>query len=326
MSWSIKMGKVFFVGAGPGDPELLTIKGKRVIEQADVIVYDRLANPLLLYLAKPTARFVFSGKFPKKHVMKQPSINDLLVSEGQKEQIVVRLKGGDPGIFGRIGEEIEQLQKAQVAYEWVPGITAASAAAAYHDFPLTHRKIADQVLFVTAHRREDLVLELQQLPKNATLCFYMGVEQSSVIQEQLLLQGFHSSLPCFLGTWSTTGKQKSYQTTLDCLAETISKEKIVNPTMMIIGEVARMAGQTSWFESLPLFTKKIVLVGSGAIPFEQLLSYTQRGAEVIPIQVGEERDVRFDSVFSFDPVREQADEIIFLDEKARDLWKKKRSE
>lgn len=321
------MGKVFFVGAGPGDPELLTLKGRRAIEQADVIIYDRLANPLLLYLSKPEARLIFSGKFPKKHVMNQTTINELLVSEGTKEQIVVRLKGGDPGVFGRIGEEIESLKQASIDYEWIPGITAASGAAAYAGFPLTYRSIVDKVLFLTAHRREELVLELRGVPKHATLCFYMGVEQSAVIQEQLLHEGFSDSLPCFLGTRSTTGKQKCYQTTLGQLAATIQQECVGNPTIIIVGKVAERAEESSWFERLPLFSKTIFLVASAPITFDQLIEYTQAGAEVIPIQLGKKRDQRFDSVFSCDLAIDKADQIIFLDDMARSLWeKKKRSE
>lgn len=309
------MGKVYFVGAGSGDPELLTLKGKRVIETADVIIYDRLVHPVLLYLAKDSARFIYSGKYPKNHVLKQKNINQLLLEEGQKNQIVVRLKGGDPGIFGRVGEEIAILQKEQILYEIVPGVTAASAASCYSGIPLTHREYSSKVTLATAHRQAGETIDFKGLTENGTICLYMGVERVVSTQQKLLEQGVSPKLPAAIVEWGSIGRQRTLTATVQSMVAVIEQQEIQNPALIILGEVVSCRKGSDWFEQLPLFGHKILLVDTEKINFDTVLSYTQQGADVYAIQVGEQRDRRFDEVHQHYLVDHYFDEIVYLDEK-----------
>ncbi|MTD42151.1 uroporphyrinogen-III C-methyltransferase [Erwinia sp. CPCC 100877] len=324
------MGKVYFVGAGSGDPELLTLKGKRVLESADVIIYDRLVQPVLLYLAKATARFIYSGKYPKNHILKQKTINQLLLEEGSQAQIVVRLKGGDPGIFGRVGEEIATLKNADISYEIVPGVTAASAAGSYSGIPLTHREHSSQVTLATAHRRAGEMMDFKGLTENGTMCLYMGVEKAGDTRQKLLKQGISPQLPAAVVEWGSLGRQRTFTTTLQGLVETIEKNQIQNPALIILGEVVVCREGTDWFEQLPLFGHKILLIDTKKIDFETILSYTQQGADTYAIQIGEHRDRRYDEVHQQYLTDHSFDEIVYLDqelatmhEKEWDILKKK---
>ncbi|MHC5227803.1 uroporphyrinogen-III C-methyltransferase [Enterococcus sp. LJL99] len=320
------MGKVYFVGAGSGDPELLTIKGKRIIETADVIFYDRLVHPSLLYLAKKTARFVYSGKFPKKHILQQKEINQLLIDEGKKEQIVVRLKGGDPGIFGRVGEEIETLKKERIFYEVVPGITAASAASSYSGVPLTHRDYSSKVTLATAHRQAGETLDFNGLTENGTICLYMGVEQAGTIQQKLIEQGVSIHLPVAIVEWGSVGRQRTLTTDVENMIEQVQQYQIKNPALIILGEVVTCRQGNDWFEELSLFGHKILLIDSEEITFETITSYTQKGADVYAVQVGEQRDKRFDLVHQHYLAEHTFDETIYLSEKLANDHKKMWSE
>lgn len=317
------MGKVYFVGAGSGDPELLTIKGKRIIETADVIFYDRLVHPSLLYLAKKTARFIFSGKFPKKHVMQQEEINHSLIDEGKKEQIVVRLKGGDPGIFGRVGEEIETLKQEGICYEVIPGITAASAVSCYSGIPLTHREYSSKVTLATAHRQAGESLDFKGLTANGTICLYMGVEQIETIQRKLIEQGVSMQLPVAVIEWGSTGRQRTVVTVVKQMSEQVKQQQIKNPALIILGDVVTCRQGKDWFEELPLFNHKILLVDSEPITFETIVSYTQKGADVYAVQIGEHRDKRFDVVNQHYLTEHEFDEIIYLNDKTLTIHKKK---
>ncbi|EOL49980.1 uroporphyrinogen-III C-methyltransferase [Enterococcus caccae ATCC BAA-1240] len=316
------MGKVYFVGAGSGDPELLTLKGKRVLESADVIIYDRLVHPVLLYLAKESAHFIYSGKYPKNHVLKQKNINQLLLEEGLKEQNVVRLKGGDPGIFGRVGEEIATLQSEGISYEIVPGVTAASAASSYSGIPLTHREYSSKVTLATAHRQAGETIDFKGLTENGTMCLYMGVERVESTQKKLLEQGVSSQLPAAIVEWGSLGRQRTVTATIQTMVEVIEKHQIQNPSLIILGNVVSCRNGADWFEQLPLFGHRILLIDTEKIDFETIISYTQQGADVYAIQVGENRDQRFDEVHQQYLRDHYFDEVVYLNEELRTMYKK----
>lgn len=318
------MGTVYFVGAGSGDPELLTLKGKRVIESADVIIYDRLVNPVLLYLAKDSARFIYSGKYPKNHVLKQKSINQLLVKEGHQNQTVVRLKGGDPGIFGRVGEEIETLQSEGICYEIVPGVTAASAASSYSGIPLTHREYSSKVTLATAHRQVGETIDFKGLTDNGTICLYMGVEKVESTQKKLLEQNVSPKLPVAIIEWGSLGRQRTITATVQTMIDAINEQHIQNPALIIVGEVVSCREGADWFEQLPLFGHKMLLMDTETIDFETILTYTQQGADVYAIQVGEERDKRFDEVHKQYLNDHYFDEVVYLDPNLTMMYKNQR--
>lgn len=316
------MGSVHFVGAGSGDPELLTLKGKRLLETADVIIYDRLVHPLFLFLAKEEARFIYSGKYPKNHVLKQRTINQLLQEEGQKDQVVVRLKGGDPGIFGRVGEEITALREWNIPYEIIPGITAASAASSYSGIPLTHREYSSKVTFVTAHRKAGETLDFKGLTEKGTICLYMGIEYAVETQKKLLEQQVSEQMPVAIIEWGTLGRQRTVVTDLEHLQDAIKHHEIQNPSMIVVGEVVSVRDGQDWFEQKPLFGKKILLLDSEKVTFETLLSYTQQGADVYAVQTGEGRDQRFDAVNERYLADHTFDEIIYLGKKGTEISQK----
>ncbi|OTN89374.1 uroporphyrinogen-III C-methyltransferase [Enterococcus sp. 7E2_DIV0204] len=316
------MGKVYFVGAGSGDPELLTLKGKRVLESADVIIYDRLVHPVLLYLAKDSARFIYSGKYPKNHVLKQKNINQLLLEEGRKNQLIVRLKGGDPGIFGRVGEEITTLKSEGISYEIVPGVTAASAASSYSGIPLTHRDHSSKVTLATAHRQAGEMLDFKGLTENGTMCLYMGVEQVASTQQKLLEQGCSKELPVAIIEWGSLGRQRTITATVETMINAIKTHQIQNPALIIIGEVVSCRNGADWFEQLPLFGHRIVLIDTKTIDFETIITYTQQGADVYAIQVGEQRDQRFDEVHQRYLSDHYFDEVVYLDQKLAIMYEK----
>ncbi|MGX7244489.1 uroporphyrinogen-III C-methyltransferase [Enterococcus quebecensis] len=318
------MGKVYFVGAGSGDPELLTLKGKRVLESADVIIYDRLVHPVLLYLAKDSARFIYSGKYPKNHVLKQKNINQLLLEEGQKDQVVVRLKGGDPGIFGRVGEELVTLQRAGIRYEIVPGVTAASATSSYSGIPLTHREHSSKVTLATAHRQSGESIDFKGLTENGTMCLYMGVERVASTKEKLLEQGVSPQLPAAIIEWGSLGRQRTFTATIQTMVEVIKEQQVQNPALIILGEVVSCRKGKDWFEQLPLFGHKILLLDTEKIDFETILSYTQQGADVYGIQVGEQRDQRFDDVHQRYLSDHYFEEVVYLNKELATIYNKQR--
>ena len=241
-------GIVYLIGAGPGDPKLITVKGRECIEQADVIVYDYLADSHLLKWAKLEAELVYVGKRCRNHTMKQEDINALLVERGQQGKIVARLKGGDPLVFGRGGEEIQELVEASVTFQVVPGITAASGCSAYAGIPLTHRDYAQSVRFLTGHLKEgspelpwnELVYE------NQTLVLYMGLVGLERICEQLIAHGQRPTMPVALISKGTTPEQKVLVGTLADIAAKVSEHHIVAPTLTIIGEVVSLREQLQW--------------------------------------------------------------------------------
>ncbi|WP_445490876.1 uroporphyrinogen-III C-methyltransferase [Niallia sp. 03133] len=257
------MGIVYLVGAGPGDPDLITVKGLRCIKEADVILYDRLVNKELLEYAKPKAELIFCGKLPNHHIMKQEVINRLLVKHAQKGKIVTRLKGGDPFVFGRGGEEAEELAKNHIPFEVVPGITAGIAAPSYAGIPVTHRDYGSSFAFVTGHIKngQEDSIKWEALSQIDTLAIYMGVKNLPSIREKLLFYGKKESTPIALINWGTTSLQKTVVTNLADVVEAASNGNIENPCMIIVGEVVKMREKISWFEDAFLETlpKEVVL-------------------------------------------------------------------
>ncbi|MGM9949364.1 MAG: uroporphyrinogen-III C-methyltransferase [Lysinibacillus sp.] len=245
------MGKVFIVGAGPGDPDLITVKGLRAIKEADVILYDRLVNKELLAYAKPDAELIFVGKLPNYHGVIQDRINALLVQHGKKEKVVTRLKGGDPFVFGRGAEEAEVLAEANIPFEIVPGITAGIAAPAYAGIPVTHRDHASSFAIVTGHMREgkDDSIKWESLATGIdTLAIYMGVGNLPHICQQLTKHGRSGDTPVALIHWGTTAVQKTVSGTLDTIVEIVQQEKLENPSMIVVGEVVKVREKIQWFE------------------------------------------------------------------------------
>lgn len=247
------MGKVYLVGAGPGDPGLITVKGLRCIQEADVILYDRLVNKELLSYAKPGCDLIYCGKLPNYHFMKQETINSFLVKHAQKGKVVTRLKGGDPFVFGRGGEEAETLAKNRIAFEVVPGITSGIAAPAYAGIPVTHRNIASSFAVVTGHRKkgEEEELKWDSLAKGIdTLAIYMGVGNLPYICEQLTKHGKSMNTPVALVQWGSFENQRTVTGTLETIEEIVRVEEIENPSMIIVGEVVRLRDELKWFEQL----------------------------------------------------------------------------
>lgn len=244
-------GKVYLVGAGPGDPDLITVKGLRCLQNADVILYDRLVNPELLKHAKEGARLVYCGKLPNYHTMKQETINRFLVKYAKKGHQVVRLKGGDPFVFGRGGEEAEECRKNEVPFEVVPGITSGIAASAYAGIPVTHRTLSKSFAFITGHQAGDVAAEHQwaHLAKAVdTICVYMGVSHLPVIANQLIQYGKSAQTPIALIHWGTLNDQKTVVGTLETIVEKVKEAEISNPSMIVIGEVVRLHNRLNWFQ------------------------------------------------------------------------------
>ncbi|MEK3937616.1 uroporphyrinogen-III C-methyltransferase [Sporosarcina sp. FSL W7-1349] len=244
------MGKIWLVGAGPGDPDLLTIKGMKAIQQADVILYDRLVNEELLNYAKREAELIFCGKLPDHHYVQQDSINFLLVKYAKEGKNVVRLKGGDPFVFGRGGEEASFAVRHQVEFEVVPGITSGIAAPAYAGIPVTHREYSASFAIVTGHRKAGAEEEEKwaALAKGIdTLAIYMGVKNLPYIQEQLLKHGKPPTTPVALIHWGTTSNQRTVTGDLAEIVEVALREGVTNPSMIVIGEVVRLRDELQWF-------------------------------------------------------------------------------
>ncbi|MCE7533186.1 siroheme synthase CysG [Acinetobacter nosocomialis] len=241
-------GEVYLVGAGPGDPELLTLKALRLMQQADVVIYDRLVSQPILELCRRDSTKIYVGKARSNHSVPQDGINALLVEYAQQGKRVCRLKGGDPFIFGRGGEEIQELFQAGVPFQVVPGITAASGCSAYAGIPLTHRDYAQSVRFLTGHLKEgspelpwnELVYE------NQTLVLYMGLVGLERICEQLIAHGQRPDMPVALISKGTTPEQKVVVGSLADIASKVTEHQIHAPTLTIIGEVVRLREQLQW--------------------------------------------------------------------------------
>ncbi len=240
---------VFLVGAGPGDPELLTIKALRLIKEADVVVYDRLVSPAILELIPQGTTRIFAGKAARNHHMPQEDINDLLAGLARGNRKVVRLKGGDPFIFGRGSEEAVRLATEGIRFEVVPGITASAGCTAYAGIPLTHRGLARGVHFVTGHRQDgrDLDLDWRRMADaETTLVIYMGLTNVDRIVAELIGAGLPGETPAAAIENGTTPDQRTIVTTLSDLARCIERSRVQAPTMLVIGKVVDLAEALAW--------------------------------------------------------------------------------
>ncbi|GAE33517.1 uroporphyrinogen-III C-methyltransferase [Halalkalibacter akibai] len=280
----MKKGYVYLVGAGPGDIRLLTVKGEQCLESADVVLYDRLVNPLLLEKTKPGAELVYCGKLPDRHLLRQEAINDLLVKYALEGKQVVRLKGGDPSVYGRVGEEAAELDKFNIDYEIVPGITASIGASTYAGVPVTHRDHGASFAIVSGHDKSpegQPLIDWEGLAKGIdTIAFYMGVKNLPYICEQLLKNGRKKETPVLLVQWGTLGKQKTLKGTLETIAQLVKEQKFSNPAITIVGEVAKLRQTQSWFERQPLFGKHVLFARTSEGKSEIAEELTRLGADV----------------------------------------------
>jgi uroporphyrinogen III methyltransferase/synthase len=277
-------GAVYLVGAGPGDAGLLTLRGAELLRRADVVVYDLLVNPVLLRLAPPAAEIISRGK---RTEFSQEQINELLVAKAREGKCVVRLKGGDPYIFGRGGEEAGALAAAKIHFEIVPGISSIVAAPNYAGIPLTHRDFCSSFTVFTGHENPDdekINLRYDQIAKiPGTKVVLMGTENLEDWTKSLIAHGMPPETPVAIIQWGTLGKQKSVSGTLATIAKLAVESKISPPALTVIGNVVKLRGKLNWFENLPLFGKRIVVTRSRwqAVKFSQKLS--EFGAEVLEI-------------------------------------------
>jgi uroporphyrin-III C-methyltransferase/precorrin-2 dehydrogenase/sirohydrochlorin ferrochelatase len=239
------------VGAGPGDPDLLTFRALRLMQQADVALYDRLVHPSIIDLIRRDAEKIYVGKQRDNHTVRQEEINELLVKYAKEGKRVLRLKGGDPFIFGRGGEEIDSLVDNNISFQVVPGITSASGCSAYSGIPLTHRDHAQSCIFVTGHlKKGKLDLNWEKLIQpNQTIVFYMGLVSINIICSQLIKFGLDPKTPCALVEQGTTRNQKVYTSTVDEMNNLVEKEKPSAPTIFIIGHVVTLREKLNWYKT-----------------------------------------------------------------------------
>ncbi len=281
------VGKVYLIGAGPGDPGLLTIKAKECIETADVVVYDYLASPFLLDYAKEDAQIIYVGKKGGDHTLTQDKINLLLIDKAKEGLDVARLKGGDPFVFGRGGEEAQMLLSHGVPYEVVPGVTSAIAAPAYAGIPVTHRDHTSFVSFITGHEnpaKKDSSMQWDVYAKSdATLVFLMGVKNLANIVKNLIEHGKPADTPIALVRWGTTTKQQTVTGTLDTIVDVVKKAGIKSPSIIIIGHVVSLRKELAWFDQRPLFGKNIVITRARTQASNLVSKLTKLGAHCIEI-------------------------------------------
>lgn len=256
-------GKCYLVGAGPGNLGLMTLRGRECIERADVVIYDYLSNPEMLAWAPETAEIIYAGKKAGAHTLSQEEINALLVEKAGAGKQVVRLKGGDPFIFGRGGEEAEALHAAKIPFEIVPGISSAIAAPAFAGIPITHRAQNAHVTFFTGHEdpsKSESGIDFTALAKlGGTQVMLMGVERLAAIAERMMREGARRDLPVALIRWGTTARQQTLVGRLDDIAQRAVEAEFEAPAVAVFGEVVALRSQLRWFETAPLFGKRIVV-------------------------------------------------------------------
>lgn len=280
-------GKVYLIGAGPGDPGLVTVRARQLIERADVIVYDYLANPQILDWARDEAERIYVGKTAGRHSIPQDEIEEILVARAKKGLQVVRLKGGDPFVFGRGGEEIQELEIDKIPYEIVPGVTAALATAAYAGIPLSHRNFSSAITFLTGHENPEkhtLSIDFRDYgTTKGTLCIYMGIGQLPRIVNELKAGGMSGEMPVAIIEWATLNRQRSVFSTLDSIVADLEASGLGAPAMVVIGEVVAQRAKTEWFEGRPLFGKRIVVTRAREQAGQLSALLTSQGAEVIEL-------------------------------------------
>ncbi|RJQ31475.1 MAG: uroporphyrinogen-III C-methyltransferase [Actinobacteria bacterium] len=280
-------GLVYLVGAGPGDPKLITVKGIECIREANVVVYDFLASEQLLREARADAEIIYVGKTGKQHTLEQDQINELLVKKAKEGNIVTRLKGGDPFIFGRGGEEALELAKAGVNFEIVPGVSSAYSAPAYAGIPVTFRKYTSTVAFITGHEdptKDKSDIDWAKISTGVgTLVFLMGVKNLPLIVEQLTKNGRDAKTPIALVRWGTTNQQKTLTGTLEDIVGRVKKAKFKAPAIIVVGKVVKLRDELSWFEKKPLLGKRIIITRSRSQASDLTVKLEKLGAIVYEI-------------------------------------------
>ena len=248
----MKKGKVYLVGAGPGDPGLMTVKGLNCLRHADVVIYDRLVDESLLNEARPEAQKIYVGKADRLHILEQNSINQLLLEKAREGKVVVRLKGGDPFVLGRGGEEAGILTKHGIPFEVVPGVTSASAVPAYAGIPITHREVASSFAVITGHKASDRGEPRISWDKLATgvvtLVILMGMRNLAKIVDELIKHGRSPSTPVAVITQGTTSRQRCLLGTLQDIVDKVGKENLQPPSVVVVGEVVQFRETLRWFD------------------------------------------------------------------------------
>lgn len=283
-------GKVFLVGAGPGDPGLVTVRARELISSADVLVYDYLVHPDLIEGCRPDCELVYVGKKAGFHARPQDEIEQVLVEKARAGKQVVRLKGGDPFVFGRGGEEARTLARDGIAFEIVPGVTAALAAGAYAGIPLTQRNTSSSLLFVTGHEdpaKHELQVDWRQLGalKNTTLAIYMGMGRLADIMRELQEGGMSPDTPAAVVQWASLGRQRSVTSTVSNLARRVLEAKLAAPAIILVGDVVRDHESVDWFERLPLFGRRVAITRHRDGNSELRTKLEALGADVLELPV-----------------------------------------
>ncbi len=280
----MRKGHVFLVGAGPGDPGLLTLRGKSVLTKADVVIYDALINTQILQWTKPGAARIFVGKQGAAHSKEQSDINSLLVRKASQGKLVVRLKGGDPFLFGRGGEEAAALAEAGIPFEVISGVTSASGVACYAGIPLTDRRLSSMVTFVTGHESKGKTtapVDWARISREGTLVIYMGLKELPTIADRLLHHLWDEKTPAAAIHWGSTTRQKVVEATLGTIAAKASEAQLTSPVLVIIGKVVSLRKQLRWFDTRPLFGKRIIVTRASEQAQEFITLLEEAGAEVI---------------------------------------------
>src|SRR6266850_5883584 len=278
-------GIVYLVGAGPGDAGLLTMRGAELLSRADVVVYDALVNPDLLRLAPKEAEIIYGGKRSREHAMPQEELNQLLVTRAREGKTVVRLKGGDPYIFGRGGEEAEELADAKVPFEVVPGVSSFVAVPNYAGVPLTHREFCSKLTLITGHEnpaKEQSKIDWAQVAKTpGTKVIMMGTDRIGEIASMLIEHGMNPQTPVAVTQWGTTERQVSISAPLAEIGKRLAEKQIGPPTVAVIGEVVNLREKLNWFEQRPLFGKRVIVTRSREQAGKLSDFLKEQGAEVI---------------------------------------------
>jgi uroporphyrinogen III methyltransferase/synthase len=276
-------GKVALVGAGPGDEGLLTLRGKEWLERADIVIYDHLANERLLRFTQPGTQFIYAGKKEGRVTLSQDQINTLLIEKARLGNTVVRLKGGDPFIFGRGGEETQALTEAGIPFVVVPGVTSPIGVAAYAGIPLTHRDFSSTLSIITGSNekgKEDEHIDWEKIAsRSGTLIFLMGARKLKRITDNLIKYGKDPETPIAVIQWGTTYRQKTWTGTLSTIVDIAAKENIKPPALTIVGEVVNLKPHSDWYETLPLFGKTFVITRPEEQSEAFMSGLLERGAE-----------------------------------------------
>lgn len=281
------VGKVYLVGAGPGDPSLITLRAIECLKIADVVIYDFLASPVLLNYADKNTEMIYVGKQAGNHTLNQEDIIKLIIQKAKQGLDVVRLKGGDPFVFGRGGEECLALKQKEILFEVIPGITAGISVPCYAGIPVTHRKLASSVAFITGHEdptKSDSSINWEHLAKGVdTLVFYMGVSNLPLITSELTANGLSADTPVAVIRWGTKPSQQTITGTLDTIVDIAKKKRIKPPSIIIVGKVVNLSEDLTWFEKRPLFGRRIINTRSRDQASMLTKPLADLGAEVIEL-------------------------------------------